>query len=117
MCAGNIRTYIFQELLIADLVVADLSIDNLNVWYELGLRHALRKRGVVQITCRRDQTPFDVLTERLEQAMVLGGGKSGKRAFLPRSKPKKLAIGRRWGRRRSRLEHGTFSTSDVTAGR
>jgi hypothetical protein len=64
MRAGNIRTDMFQELLLADLVVADLSIDNPNVWYELGVRHALRKRGVVQITSRRDQTPFDVLTER-----------------------------------------------------
>jgi tetratricopeptide (TPR) repeat protein len=64
MRAGNIRTDMFQELLLADLVVTDLSIDNPNVWYELGVRHALRKRGVVQITCRRDQTPFDVLTER-----------------------------------------------------
>ena len=64
MRAGNVRTDMFQELLLADLVVADLSIDNPNVWYELGVRHALRKRGVVQITCRRDQTPFDVLTER-----------------------------------------------------
>ena len=62
--AGNIRTDMFQELLLADLVVVDLSIDNPNVWYELGVRHALRKRGVVQITCRRAQAPFDVLTER-----------------------------------------------------
>jgi tetratricopeptide (TPR) repeat protein len=64
MRAGNIRTDMFQELLLADLVVADLSIDNPNVWYELGVRHALRKRGTIQITCRRDHTPFDVLTER-----------------------------------------------------
>jgi tetratricopeptide (TPR) repeat protein len=64
MRAGNIRMDMFQELLLADLVVADLSIDNSNVWYELGVRHALRKRGVVQITCRRDQMPFDLLTER-----------------------------------------------------
>src|SRR5919107_6311546 len=53
--AGNIRTDMFQELLLADLVVVDLSIDNPNVWYELGVRHELRKRGVVQITCRRAQ--------------------------------------------------------------
>ena len=26
----------FQELLMADLVVADLTLDNPNVWYELG---------------------------------------------------------------------------------
>ncbi len=34
--AGDIRTDMFQELLIADLVVADLTLDNPNVWYELG---------------------------------------------------------------------------------
>jgi len=37
----------FQELLVADLVVADLPLENPNVWYELGVRHALRARGVV----------------------------------------------------------------------
>jgi tetratricopeptide (TPR) repeat protein len=64
MRAGDIRTDMFQELLLADLVVADLSIDNPNVWYELGVRHALRSRGVIQITCRRDHMPFDVYTDR-----------------------------------------------------
>lgn len=42
--AGDIRTDMFQELLIADIVVADLTLDNPNVWYELGVRHALRQR-------------------------------------------------------------------------
>lgn len=62
--AGNIRTDMFQELLLADLVVADLSIDNPNVWYELGVRHALRARGVVQINSKREKMPFDVYTDR-----------------------------------------------------
>jgi tetratricopeptide (TPR) repeat protein len=62
--AGDIRTDMFQELLLADLVVADLSIDNANVWYELGVRHALRARGVIGIRCRRDYMPFDVYTDR-----------------------------------------------------
>lgn len=63
--AGNIRTDMFQELLLADLVVVDLSIDNPNVWYELGVRHALRARGVVQIKSKvRDHMPFDVYTDR-----------------------------------------------------
>lgn len=35
--AGNIRTDMFQELFLADLVFVDLSIDNPNVWYELGV--------------------------------------------------------------------------------
>ena len=62
--AGNIRTDMFQELLLADLVVVDLSIDNPNVWYELGVRHALRARGVIQIQSRREYMPFDVYTDR-----------------------------------------------------
>ena len=64
MRAGNIRTDMFQQLLIADLVVVDLSIDNPNVWYELGIRHALRSRGVIQVLTQRDNLPFDVYTDR-----------------------------------------------------
>jgi tetratricopeptide (TPR) repeat protein len=45
--AGDIRVDMFQELLAADLVLVDLTIANPNVWYELGVRHALRERGVV----------------------------------------------------------------------
>lgn len=62
--AGNIRTDMFQELLLADLVVAELSIDNPNVWYELGVRHALRARGVLHIQGRRDYMPFDIYSDR-----------------------------------------------------
>ena len=54
----------FQELLVADLVVADLTIDNPNVWYELGVRHALRARGVVIICGGTVTTAFDLYTDR-----------------------------------------------------
>lgn len=64
MRAGDIRTDMFQELLLADLVIADLSIDNPNVWYELGVRHALRARGVIQINCKRNYMPFDISVDR-----------------------------------------------------
>jgi tetratricopeptide (TPR) repeat protein len=62
--AGDIRTDMFQELLIADLVVADLSLDNPYVYYLLGVRHGLRARGIVQIYSRRDKNPFDIYTDR-----------------------------------------------------
>lgn len=63
--AGEIRADMFQELLLADLVVADLSIDNPNVWYELGVRHALRARGIVLIQSTvRQYNPFDTYTDR-----------------------------------------------------
>ncbi|WP_020561440.1 TRAFs-binding domain-containing protein [Methylosarcina fibrata] len=62
--AGDIKTDMFQELLIADLVIADLTLDNPNVWYELGVRHALRARGVVLIQGPRKKQPFDIYTDR-----------------------------------------------------
>jgi hypothetical protein len=71
--AGSIHKDMFQELLLADLVVVDLSIDNPNVWYELGVRHALRARGVVQIQCQRDYLPFDVYGQRTLRYRVKDG--------------------------------------------
>lgn len=62
--SGDILTDMFQELLLADLVIADLSIDNANVFYELGIRHALRKRGVVHIQAGRAYMPFDIFNVR-----------------------------------------------------
>jgi tetratricopeptide (TPR) repeat protein len=62
--AGDIKTDMFQELLIADLVVADLTLDNPNVWYELGVRHALRARGIMLIQGSRDKQPFEIYTDR-----------------------------------------------------
>ncbi|MDO8945661.1 MAG: hypothetical protein Q7U88_00730 [Desulfocapsaceae bacterium] len=61
---GEIRADMFQELLIADLVVVDLTIENPNVWYELGVRHALRARGVILICGGRAPAAFDVYTDR-----------------------------------------------------
>jgi tetratricopeptide (TPR) repeat protein len=71
--AGDIRTDMFQELLLADVVVADLSIDNPNVWYELGVRHALRARGVIPIACRQGPMPFDVYADRKLRYRVKDG--------------------------------------------
>ena len=62
--AGDIRVDLFQELLMADLVVADLTLDNPNVWYELGVRHALRARGVILVQGPRAAQPFDIYTDR-----------------------------------------------------
>jgi len=62
--AGDIRIDMFQELLMADMVVVDLTIDNPNVWYELGVRHALRARGVVLVSGGHVTTAFDVYTDR-----------------------------------------------------
>jgi hypothetical protein len=66
---GNIRVDMFQRLLTADLVIADISIHNANVYYELGVRHALRGRHTFMIRARgaglkTDEVPFDIKTDR-----------------------------------------------------
>ena len=77
--AGDIRVDMFQELLAADLVLVDLSIPNPNVWYELGVRHALRERGVVLVygVLPDVEAPkvFDVYTDRkLRYGLSVDGG-------------------------------------------
>jgi hypothetical protein len=66
---GNIRTDMFEQLLIADLVIADISIHNANVFYELGIRHALRDKRTFLIKSkdgesRENEVPFDLKTDR-----------------------------------------------------
>jgi hypothetical protein len=62
--AGNIRDDMFELLLTRDLVVADVTIHNANVFYELGIRHALRDKKTFLIRAKGDPMPFDTLTDR-----------------------------------------------------
>src|SRR3954470_18532091 len=58
--AGSIHADMFQDLLLADFVIADLTLDNPNVWYELGIRHSLRAGGTLLTYALRDRLPFDI---------------------------------------------------------
>src|ERR1700741_3553401 len=64
--AGNIRVDMFQMLITYDLVIADISIDNANVFYELGIRHGLRPKGTIllRFSTPGKDTPFDLKTDR-----------------------------------------------------
>ncbi|MEO6624990.1 MAG: tetratricopeptide repeat-containing protein [Burkholderiaceae bacterium] len=64
--AGNIRADMFALILEADLVICDITVHNANVFYELGIRHALRKKHTVLIKGEpsADTTPFDLSTDR-----------------------------------------------------
>jgi hypothetical protein len=61
---GNIREDMFSKLLTADLVIADISIHNANVFYELGIRHALQDKRTFLIRSAKDEVPFDLKTDR-----------------------------------------------------
>jgi len=62
----------FQLLLTADVVIADITLHNANVYYELGIRHSLRARTTVLVRGAADReeqpapdaVPFDLLTDR-----------------------------------------------------
>jgi hypothetical protein len=62
--AGNIREDMFRLLVTADVVIADISIHNANVFYELGIRHALRDKHTFMLRCRADDPVFDLQGER-----------------------------------------------------
>lgn len=63
--AGNIREDMFRLLVVADLVIADVSIHNANAFYELGIRHALRPGSTFMIRSETPhQYPFDLQTDR-----------------------------------------------------
>ncbi|MEO6327708.1 MAG: tetratricopeptide repeat-containing protein, partial [Ginsengibacter sp.] len=63
--AGDIREDMFSDLLLADIVIADITIYNANVFYELGIRHALRDKRTILIKCPGfDDTPFDIIGYR-----------------------------------------------------
>jgi hypothetical protein len=64
--AGNIREDMFSLIIEADLIICDITHHNANVFYELGIRHALRKKRTVLLkgSPAADSTPFDILTDR-----------------------------------------------------
>jgi hypothetical protein len=62
---GNITSEIINYLASADMVIADLTGGNANVFFELGIRHVLRKSGTVHVVDRSERIPFDVQQYRV----------------------------------------------------
>lgn len=56
---GSITAQVLEQIVEADLVVADLTGHNPNVFYELALRHALN-RPSIQMIASGERIPFDV---------------------------------------------------------
>jgi hypothetical protein len=60
---GSITTQIINHILNAEMLVADLTGQNANVFYELAVRHAIRK-PYVQIIEKGERIPFDIAAIR-----------------------------------------------------
>ena len=63
---GIITSHVIQHIVEDPLVIADLTGRNPNVFYELALRHALKK-AVVQLIHVSEPLPFDVAATRTIQ--------------------------------------------------
>jgi len=61
---GIIHVPMFGRLLLSEYVVADLTLANPNVFYELGIRHAARPYTTVPIFANIHPLPFDVAMVR-----------------------------------------------------
>jgi tetratricopeptide (TPR) repeat protein len=70
---GVIHKAMFERLLISEFAVADLTLNNPNVFYELGVRHGNRGRVTVLMSAE-DSAPFDVALLRTLKYRVGSGG-------------------------------------------
>src|ERR1700722_3486658 len=59
-----IITQMVERLYFADLVLADMTIPNSNVYYEVGVRHAAKEKGCVLLAADWSKQLFDVAQMR-----------------------------------------------------
>ena len=71
---GIIHEAMFARLLMAEFVIADLSTANANVFYELGIRHAVRPFTTILIYSNSSPPPFDVAMARAIPYDLTGEG-------------------------------------------
>lgn len=72
--SGSIDVVMYDLLLSADVVVADLSTSNANAIYELGVRHALRPATTIIIAESQFKYPFDLTHIVIRPYTHLGKG-------------------------------------------
>jgi tetratricopeptide (TPR) repeat protein len=80
---GIIHSAMFARLLLSEFVVADLTLANANVFYELGIRHAAKPFTTVPIFANAGALPFDV-------ALVRAVGYQLKKGKLTKAAAQKL---------------------------
>ena len=64
LTGGIIHKPMFERLILCEYAVADLTTANANVFYELGVRHAVRPWSTVLIYADGARLPFDVAPQR-----------------------------------------------------
>ena len=57
---GLIMRDVYERLLLAEIVIADLTLQNPNVFYEVGVRHCAKPRSTILISADTESIPFDL---------------------------------------------------------
>ena len=79
---GAIHKPMFERLLLCDYAIADVTGANPNVYYELGIRHAVRPRSTLILFAEGSVLPFDIAPLR---GMPYGMGEDGRPNDAPRA--------------------------------
>ena len=78
--SGIIHIDMFKSLRDNAIVLADLSMENPNVFYELGVRHVMSSKGTVLICREGSILPFDVRLSRVIFIGMMGSASIGRRS-------------------------------------
>src|SRR5215208_481688 len=73
MTGGIIHKPMFERLILCEYAVADLTTANANVFYELGVRHAVRPWSTLLVFAEGGRLPFDVAPLRAVSYKLEGG--------------------------------------------
>ena len=77
---GIIHKPMFERLILCPFAVADLTLANVNVYYELGIRHAVRPWSTVLLFAEGGRLPFDVHLLRVLSYELTDGRLASERA-------------------------------------
>lgn len=80
--AGNIVRGIVESIQRADVVIADLTSKNANVFYELGIAHALGNNVIALAQSVKEDVPFDVGNYKVLQYDMKWGGEKRLKADI-----------------------------------
>ncbi len=88
-----IITQMIERLYFADLVLAEMTIPNGNVYYEVGVRHAAREKGCVLLAADWSKQLFDVVQMRTIRYPLTDGevGEAAAQAIRVAIKPRSTA--------------------------
>jgi hypothetical protein len=113
---GLVHKAMFERLLLCEYAVADLTTANPNVFYELGVRHALRPYTTILIFAMGGRLPFDVAPQRALPYAISPAGTPADAEASRRALEKRLEQGRRASRPRHRRSRRRVCILEVERG-